>query len=143
MSAGSDFVLWALLLVAVVLWNALQGILRRRRRFGHLEGPEAPPVQVPWGRQPEAQTVREHWGRAPSEEVVSLPAEVAEHAAREAARVARQQATPRHTGRTKRWRTRAEVQRAFVDAAVLGPPRALEPWHGGDEPAGRGAPRRS
>ncbi|CAA9440963.1 MAG: hypothetical protein AVDCRST_MAG51-3296 [uncultured Ramlibacter sp.] len=145
MYAGWDLVIWALLLVGIVLWNVLQGILRKRRRLGDRIPDEVPEAQQPvpetWGRTPEPEPVPERWGRSPVVEVVPVPREVAEHAAREAARAARERPAPR-PGRTRvtRWRSRAEVQRAFVDVAVLGPPRALEPWDDGQEAAaGRGA----
>lgn len=143
MYAGWDFVLWALLLAGVVLWNVLQGILRKRRRLGdHLPAEEPDPQQPtpePWGRAAGPDHFSEPWGRAPVVQVVPVPREVAEHAAREAARAVRavRERTAPRTGRPRvaRWRSREEVRRAFADAVVLGPPRALDPWEADREAA--------
>ena len=141
MQAGWEFVLWALFLAGVLLWNVLKGLLRRRPRLGDRLPPEVSevphvpeaqqPLPQPWGRAPapEPQVVPEPWGRRPLAEAPGVPLEVLEHA-REVARTRERRPPAVAQPRTTRWRTRAEVRRAFVDAAVLGPPRALEPWTG-------------
>ncbi|HYF21195.1 MAG TPA: hypothetical protein VEA40_25255 [Ramlibacter sp.] len=112
MYAGWDFLLYAALLAVVVLWNLLTQVLRRRRRqSAEIEaGAPAPVEQVPepWGRAGPAPGLRE--GR-------SL-AESAPQASR---------------ARSPRRRSRFDVRRAMVDMAVLGPPRALQPWEADSE----------
>lgn len=132
MYAGWDFVLYALLLVVVVLWNFFSKVLRRRRRE---LGEVLPPLPVP-------DAVPEAWGRAPTEPLPRDWEGVATSAPRAADR-------PEPKGprvslarvRTNRWRTRAELRRSLMDMAVLGPPRALAPWDGGGAEAEPRSPR--
>lgn len=154
MYAGWDLVIWALLLVGVVLWNALQGALRRRRRARERARAQAAaqaPVPTPqpqrererereaWGRPPA--TEAEPWGRQPVEEAEAWARRALGQAAQAVVvpvPVAVAQAPPavRTAARHARWRSRREVRHAVIAMTVLGPPRAIEPWAvDGPEPA--------
>lgn len=136
MYADWQFVAWALLVAAAVLWNMLQGVLRRRRqRRQQLPGgaPAEAPQTVPgagdlWSA-PGPQPLDGPWGHGPaSSSKAALDLDLPTRSPPPSPSLRRAPAASNL--RLARWRTRAEVRRAMVDAVVLGAPRALAPWTG-------------
>jgi hypothetical protein len=159
MYADWEFVLWGILLLAVVLWNLLMQALRRKRVEQARQAPDGATSgrptasDLPWPAG--AERVPEPWGRAPARQpdegagqppVRSIVRTVDEEFLSPHAIIpnpvpvaAPDRPLVQRTRAATRWRNRADVRRAFMDIAVLGPPRSLAPYEpsGGTEPPAR------